>query len=43
MKANELRLNNWVNTPIEWGSKPAQVIRLETDKDGYQQTKPNNF
>ena len=35
MKANELRIGNWIKEPIESGGKIGQVKRIETDKDGY--------
>jgi hypothetical protein len=35
MEVNELRIGNWIKSPIESGGIEAQVIRIETDKDGY--------
>jgi protein associated with RNAse G/E len=35
MEAKELRIGNWVKEPIELGGKEAQILRIDTDKDGY--------
>ena len=35
MKITELRIGNWIKSPIESGGKFEKVIRLDSDKDGY--------
>lgn len=35
MDVRELRIGNWIKSPIESGGTIARVIHINTDKDGY--------